>query len=408
MPEADLAIPADAFAKPREFLLRICAAGTTNVAGEMLGDFGTDEWVWLGKRIREYRLSPQFHRWASETSHWAWPGELQGQWAKRHGRWVEREFAQRKALADVGAVLSGAGIDYVVLKGGALALAAYPAPGLRPMRDIDILVPRDAIDEANRLIRALGFELPGNFEEHEVEDKHHLPLLQNRDGVRLELHHRLSEHGWPGEGALTERLLRVANPHDLAGHQVMLADPMSNALHLAAHAGLSHMFDNGPLVLSDLRHLDRTGNIDWRECRAIAMKLGLQRPLELSLALLQRFGPYKTVGGEVDVPHDHVERAAKLMTQELEQRWDRLQLRRHDHVEGASRSAIPWRAIIPSRTKLASAAGRDVDDPLRWLAYPRWLLDRGSRFLRARSDRSLVSAVKQDAALANWLDSSEI
>ena len=48
-------------------------------------------------------------------------------------------------------VLQGADIEPIVLKGGALAATLYANPGLRPMGDLDLLVPAGAMEQAGTL-----------------------------------------------------------------------------------------------------------------------------------------------------------------------------------------------------------------------------------------------------------------
>jgi hypothetical protein len=51
-------------------------------------------------------------------------------------------------------------IPTVVLKGAALATTLYPSIGLRPMGDIDLLVPQDRLAEAVACLQALGYVEP--------------------------------------------------------------------------------------------------------------------------------------------------------------------------------------------------------------------------------------------------------
>src|SRR3990172_208262 len=50
-----------------------------------------------------------------------------------------------------------AGIPVVALKGVCFALTIYPDIGLRPMADLDLLVPASKISEAVRLTKSLGY-----------------------------------------------------------------------------------------------------------------------------------------------------------------------------------------------------------------------------------------------------------
>lgn len=82
-------------------------------------------------------------------------------------------------------------IDSMVLKGGALSNTLYPHRGLRPMRDIDLFLPPDTIDQAFTLLRDNGFNVS---DEPLQENYFHLPgLIKGIEGmsVCVELHHGL-------------------------------------------------------------------------------------------------------------------------------------------------------------------------------------------------------------------------
>ncbi|MDU9049220.1 MAG: nucleotidyltransferase family protein [Candidatus Electrothrix sp. Rat3] len=96
-----------------------------------------------------------------------------------------------KTLAKVLTILESAGIPVLVLKGAALCQTLYPDPGLRPMRDIDLLVPWDQALPAHTLLQQHGFHDPAVFT---PEDHLHLAALyQEVDGIQvcLELHRSL-------------------------------------------------------------------------------------------------------------------------------------------------------------------------------------------------------------------------
>jgi hypothetical protein len=111
-------------------------------------------------------------------------------------------------LADLLAALRDEDIGVLVLKGAALALTVYSRPGLRPMRDIDILVrKRDAL-RAQMMLVDLGFQaiVPQSVDESTT---HHLPVAQREeDGltVSVEVHFRLlpyTEHALTYEELIT-------------------------------------------------------------------------------------------------------------------------------------------------------------------------------------------------------------
>jgi len=64
-----------------------------------------------------------------------------------------------QVLGEILQTLHGAGIEVLVLKGSALAHLIYPQPGLRPRRDLDLLVRPEAAPHAYALLGRLGFVL---------------------------------------------------------------------------------------------------------------------------------------------------------------------------------------------------------------------------------------------------------
>jgi hypothetical protein len=103
-------------------------------------------------------------------------------------------------LADA---LGIAGISAVPLKGATLAAELYGDPALREYDDIDILVPRAALDDAARVVAALGWSV----DDAEASDPPRLHRRLRHPEGRLpvvELHWRI--HWYESEFA--ERLLR--------------------------------------------------------------------------------------------------------------------------------------------------------------------------------------------------------
>jgi hypothetical protein len=81
-----------------------------------------------------------------------------------------------------------AGIPVMLLKGAALAHLVYPAPRLRPMRDVDVLVAPEHAGRAWTLLRDRGFS---PFGRHPGRGHHHLhALAATIDGVTvtIEIH----------------------------------------------------------------------------------------------------------------------------------------------------------------------------------------------------------------------------
>ena len=105
----------------------------------------------------------------------------------RHAAWHR---ARTDALHEVLSTFERQTIDALVLKGAALAWMVYQAPALRPMADIDLMVPRPAAPRAQEALRRLGFRA-----EHTARrfghNMHHLPVAARVDGgmtINVEIH----------------------------------------------------------------------------------------------------------------------------------------------------------------------------------------------------------------------------
>ena len=103
-------------------------------------------------------------------------------------------------LAEIAELLASQDIDLIVLKGAALAHLVYDEPYLRPMSDLDLLLPAEEVDRAAALLQKIGFVMPHGLHRYDHRP-HHLPVLEKKVAgllVSVELHrdvmHRDSRH----------------------------------------------------------------------------------------------------------------------------------------------------------------------------------------------------------------------
>jgi hypothetical protein len=90
-----------------------------------------------------------------------------------------------------------AGIRVLVLKGAALCHLLYPEPGLRPMRDLDLLVDPTDLIGAQRTLAELGFDAPLTVAGQSRDHRHLTAATRQVEGfiVGVEVHHNLFEKG---------------------------------------------------------------------------------------------------------------------------------------------------------------------------------------------------------------------
>ena len=143
-------------------------------------------------------------------------------------------------------------IPVILLKGAALAATLYPSIGLRPMGDLDILVPGERLAEAVACLKALGYVEP--YPEMAAGLNalvgHHVHLQGSQNiHLAVELHWTLvsDKHDWrspslPWFWQQTEPIPNTQSP--ISNLQpptsILQLTPAANLLYLCAHLMLQH------------------------------------------------------------------------------------------------------------------------------------------------------------------------
>ncbi len=163
-----------------------------------------------------------------------------------------------------------AGIPVVVLKGACFALTIYPDIGLRPMGDLDILVPKAKLDQAVQIAREQGYVNAVPDAAPGLNDLigHHACLRKLESPTNLlEIHDSLvaeqfftyaAPMGWFWEQTQPLEHAKYPNLHMLT--------PTAQVLFAAAHAMLQHGAQNAPLRwFYDIDQLIRVyqDKLDW-------------------------------------------------------------------------------------------------------------------------------------------------
>jgi hypothetical protein len=134
-----------------------------------------------------------------------------------------------------------AGLTPLVYKGAALA-PRYPAPGTRPMDDVDLVLPLEEVPAGVAVLERAGWRTvpprPGSHH-HEVILVHDaLP------GLPLELHRALADWRERSNHLTTLALWQWGRPGELLGQPVLMLPPEEEIVTLAAHAAKPfHVFD---------------------------------------------------------------------------------------------------------------------------------------------------------------------
>ena len=194
----------------------------------------------------------------------------------------------RREAAWVAQALAPLGVPVVLLKGAAYVAADLPAQQGRLFSDIDILVPRAALGEAEGALMLAGWM--GSH--HDAYDQryyrewmHELPPMQHlQRGTALDMHHNILP--LTVRRAPDAALLLAAAKAVPGGPKLHVLAPCDMVLHSMAHLFHNDDLSHGLRDLSDLdlllRHWAAVSGF-WGDLLARAADLHLERPLAYGL-----------------------------------------------------------------------------------------------------------------------------
>lgn len=184
------------------------------------------EWADLPTQAERHGLSPLVYthlRAADAPIPQPVRRQLQGLYVRhRHANQV-----RGRILGEILDAFARDAIPVLVLKGGALAHTVYPEPGLRPMSDLDLLVPRRALGPAQHALSALDFTVAPSADATPAH-RHLTEATRQVKGLRVvvELHYKLRSDYFDYARAYVHSILRrrpAHGPGTGAGHFDALA-----------------------------------------------------------------------------------------------------------------------------------------------------------------------------------------
>jgi hypothetical protein len=177
----------------------------------------------------------------------------------------------------------------VVLKGAYLAERIYPAPGLRPMNDMDRLFRPADLPAVEVALAELGYGRsdkspeagPGitkhisTFQRADAGAAMPNPYLARRGSLMIEPHRSLEESWFGLRCDVTPGMWERSQPVDLAGSAARVLKDEDALLHLAVHLTF-HLIMGSPsfVQLVDLAVFTGRCPVDWDELISRARSLG--------------------------------------------------------------------------------------------------------------------------------------
>jgi hypothetical protein len=206
-----------------------------------------------------------------------------------------RSLIAQRSLILISRTLSKYKIPCIALKGAYLAFHAYPDPALRPLRDLDILVPKQSTIFAYECLLSAGFtrnqKYPGSLEGALLTSHHLPPLLDPSRTLSIEIHSAISHSNEAFEFEADDFFWRNSILKEFSGELIRFPSPIDQLQHLIHHAAIHHTFDNGPLLISDIAYLISTHDIDWTLFWSQADKRGIVPICTLVLCMVKNQWP---------------------------------------------------------------------------------------------------------------------
>ena len=185
--------------------------------------------------------------------------------------------------------LKSAGLEVIVLKGLYLVENVYANIALRTFGDIDLMVRRDSIADALKVMQHSGYSLSRWYDPAETNtDLKHLPPLEKPDAPTVEIHWTIVEETEPfcvEPQGLWQRAVTAI----VAGVGVQALSLEDLLLHLSLHFTYQHRLQAGLRNLFDIAETLRCfgAQVDWQKLVQIAQEWGTERITWLTFRLLR-------------------------------------------------------------------------------------------------------------------------
>jgi len=202
-----------------------------------------------------------------------------------------------RAIALAVLPLTEVGLEPVVFKGPAVA-TRYPEPGLRPMDDIDLLLPLAHHQQALETLGRAGWQVtrPG-------AGGHYDTVLSHREipSFLLEVHYGLEGTSERATALDSDRLWARRQPLECAGTKAFGLPPVEEIVVLAAHAGKPHHRFVRLVWMADLAMIVGHAEmhdiaIDWDRVLYVARAARCATVVGAALAMARRAGLDAPVG----------------------------------------------------------------------------------------------------------------
>jgi hypothetical protein len=220
------------------------------------GSVHPQDWQALASLARRHGLAPLLYwRLRADRVHWPAPDSVLRDLQEDYDRTFSQNLKIFQAIEQVLARLGQGQTLTIPLKGVFLTERIYHNLGLRPMSDIDLLLPQDQLSQAIQVLQELGYQplYPFNLEQ-ECRVRHALPTfnLPGQPGApAFDLHWTLAPPDSPFQIPI-QSIWERARPGLMMDQPVLELSPEDLLLHLSLHAAYMEYFCSGMRPFYDI------------------------------------------------------------------------------------------------------------------------------------------------------------
>jgi hypothetical protein len=201
---------------------------------------------------------------------------------------------QARALALAGSLgvveivqrLEARGISVIVLKGPAVAIAAYGDASLRSFADADLLVPKESISKATQLLKDLGYRPHYRDTDEPTLIAHQHALELSQGGRKVELHWALMSRHLKFDVDV-QALWSAARRVECAGSTITVLAPHHLFLFICAH-GAKHMWERVRWISDVVQLADRLTVDNVVSINSLSAETHTKRLLTLAVLVAKR------------------------------------------------------------------------------------------------------------------------
>lgn len=326
---------------------------------------------------------------------------------------------------NISKTLRDAGIPVLALKGLHLADLVYRDIGLRPMSDLDLLVPRAHLRAALAALGAQGYRYNEMLaaSEQAMSGLNEITVMSPVSGISIDLHWGLNEIRGTGANSLQE-IWRSARPARLGDSDALVMPAELLLVHVCAHSACANFFVGDARLLCDVAEIvHRYPALDWDKVVEHGSRHGWTRGVAAALRLARdHLGVAVPAPALAALGGDALD--SELLADAIAQLLAAIELPEglvtapnllalSGSASLREKAGLLWRRLFPPRAELSLLYGVAHDSPRLPFYYAVRMRDLARRYaagagaLIAR-DPALAAVAARHARLQRWITEKQV